>query len=202
MLWTDPEKRPWRQLPALLGFIKQSKSKFDCFQLRIALPRATNHQNTFSIWSGGLRVSSNAGEQYVSGSNDFVESVICLTGELVNSIWFNQLELEMTDMEGIANKIYGGIANYYKSQLADGKEFAAHGTNAFWQQCEHDFQKLIDACNDNPGALEERYSLRRRFSNYAFGAYDQYCPNDTARQMEAWAKCRPNLSKYLKKEDS
>ncbi len=202
VLWTDPGKRPWRQLPALLGFINQSTSQFDCFQLRISLPRATHHQNTFSIWSGGLRISYNAGEQFISGSNDFVESEIRLTGKAVNSTWFSRLELEMTEMEGIASKIYGCIANFYKTQLADGQEFAAQGTNTFWQLCEHDFQKLIDACDDSHEAIEERFRLRRKFSGYAFNVYDQFCPNDTARQMDAWAKCRPNLSKYLKMEDS
>jgi len=62
-LWADPEKRPWRQLPALLGFITQGRGEFDCFQLRASLPKAREHEESFAVWSGGIKVSSNAGEQ-------------------------------------------------------------------------------------------------------------------------------------------
>ena len=31
-------------------------------------------------------------------------------------------------------------------------------------------------------------------------AYDHFCPKETARQLDAWAKCRPNNSKYLTQE--
>ncbi len=202
VLWTDPERRPWRQLPALLGFMKQAKSSYDCLQLRISLSRVNYYENPFAIWSGGLRVSSNAGEQYVSGSNDFVASEVWLHRDLISSFWFNQLELEMTAMEDIAKKLYGCIIGFYKTQLAEGGAFAGQSTNTFWQLCEQDFQELVNACDDTSEAGESCSGLRRRFAGYALAVYGQYCPNDTARQMDAWAKCRPNLSKYLKKEDS
>jgi CRISPR system Cascade subunit CasA len=202
VLWVDPEKRPWRQLPALLGFIKQGSSQFDCLQLRISLFRAGVLNQSFAIWSGGLRVSSNAGEQYVTGGDDFVESEVELTGETINEPWFNCLKIEMTEMEKIAAKLYGSILSYFKAQLSDGQALAAQGANIFWQLSEQDFQKLINACDDSPDAVAVRYSLRNKFATYIFKAYDHFCPYDTARQMEAWAKCRPNLSTYLKKEKS
>jgi len=105
-------------------------------------------------------------------------------------------------LDGITKKLYGCIANFYKSQLAEGVTFAGKGINTFWQLSEHHSQELINACDDSPQAIEERFNLRRRFASYALRIYDQYCPNYTARQMDAWAKCRPNLSNYLKKEDS
>lgn len=75
--WTDPEKKPWRELTALLGFIEQADSKgFQSWQIRFGLDKARDTYPLFSIWSSGLKVSSNAGEQYVSGSDDFVESQI------------------------------------------------------------------------------------------------------------------------------
>src|SRR5690606_11842483 len=76
-IWTDPEKRPWRLLTALLSFFSQTDNKgFDCYQLRLNMRRAIQRIPVIGIWSGGLRVSNNAGEQYVSGSDDFVESMI------------------------------------------------------------------------------------------------------------------------------
>ncbi len=202
VLWADPEKRPWRQLPAMLSFVKQAKRRFECFQLYISMPRTRHTATSFTIWSGGLRVSSNAGEQYVSGSNDFVESEVRLKPEFISDTpWFNQLILEMEHLEGIAKKLYGSILNFYKTQLSDGGAFAGNGTNQFWQLCERDFQYLINACDDVPESAMERERLRRKFAGYVHTVYNQCCPNDTARQMDAWAKCRPNLSNYLKKEE-
>jgi CRISPR system Cascade subunit CasA len=207
VLWVDPEKRPWRQLPALLGFIKQGRGNFDCLQLRISLPRASTVSKNFAVWSAGLRVSSNAGEQYVSGNDDFVESEVELSGKLINSIWFNHLEIEMSALEKNASVLYGCISRYFEvkvkktGQITLGQGFAAQATNLFWQLIEDHFQKLIDSCGNDHGSADRRYRLRQKFSNHIYKIYDHFCPRDTARQMEKWAQCRPNLSTYLKKEE-
>ena len=63
-LWVDPDKRPWRELTSLLGFIEQSgRQGFQSLQVRAGLDRARDVTEAFALWSGGLRVSSNAGEQ-------------------------------------------------------------------------------------------------------------------------------------------
>jgi CRISPR system Cascade subunit CasA len=176
-------------------------------QLRISLPRAGAVNENFAVWSAGLRVSSNAGEQYVSGNDDFVESEVELAGRLINSIWFNRLEIEMAALEKIASVLYGCIFRYFEAkikkpgQLTLGQGFAAQSTNLFWQLIENHFQKLIDSCGDDPEFADERYRLRQQFSKHIYRIYDHFCPRDTARQMETWAKCRPNLSTYLKKEE-
>ncbi len=201
VLWTDPEKRPWRQLPALLSFIKQGSGNFDCLQLRLPLPRASKGQDVFAVWSGGLRVSSNAGEQYASGANDFVESEVWLHREFVNELWFNQLQQEMMALEVVSKNVYGCIKAYYVDGKADGDSMARQGTNMFWQLCERNFQALVDACLPDPESYKELHGLRLRFARAALNTYDRFCPSDTARQLDSWAKCRPNFAKYLKKED-
>jgi CRISPR system Cascade subunit CasA len=56
-IWVDPEKRPWRFLTALLGFVAQNGNQgFDCYHLRLGLLRARMEVNMLGIWSGGLRV--------------------------------------------------------------------------------------------------------------------------------------------------
>ena len=103
VLWTDPEKRPWRQLPALLSFLgTEKKGAFDCLQLRIGVPRVKKYIPEFGIWSGGLRVSSNAGEQYVSGSNDFVESELFLNSSVLGDEWFPKLKQEMDELDQLS----------------------------------------------------------------------------------------------------
>lgn len=200
-LWTNPEKRPWRELTALLGFLAHQQSAgFECWQLAACVGRACESVGAFAIWSGGLRVSSNAGEQYASGTDDFVESLVSLQSRSLGEFWFAQLQLEMTALDELAKGLYGRVLGYFKTQLVDGGDLAAQATHLFWQLSERDFQPLLDACDQDAASAAHRHHLRRHFAGYAQQAYDRYCPKDTARQLDAWARCRPNHSKYLQPE--
>jgi CRISPR system Cascade subunit CasA len=92
--------------------------------------------------------------------------------------------------------LYGRVLGFFKDQKVDGAKLAAQASQTFWQLCERDFQSLVDGCEQ----ADVRDRLRRRFADYVHQAFDRYCPRDTARQLDAWAKNRPNLSKYLKQE--
>lgn len=201
-LWVNPEKRPWREVTALLGFVAQSQSQgFQSWQIHVGLERARDVTEVFAIWSGGLRVHKHTtGEQYATGSDDFVESQIWLDSEALGQSWFIQLKAEMDALDELARALYGRITGYFKEQLVDGIKLAAQGTHLFWQLCERDFQTLLDNCEQDEQSAANRRQLRRSFAAYAQQAYDRYCPKETARQLDAWAKCRPNHSKYLKQE--
>lgn len=200
-LWVNPEKRPWRELTALLGFLNQSEAQsFQSWQLSSGVDRARDVVDAFAIWSGGLRVSSNAGEQYASGNDDFVESQVWLHSEMLGQNWFSQLKQEMNALDDLAKNLYGRVLGFFKEQTVDGSKLAPQATHLFWQLCERDFQDLIDHCDQTEEATIARHKLRQRFSGYVQQAYDAFCPRETARQLDAWAKCRPNNSKYLKQE--
>lgn len=198
-LWANPEKRPWRELISLLGFFAQQQSSgFQSLQLRAGLERVEQMDDAFAIWSGGLRVSSNAGEQYASGSDDFVESQVWLHRDMLGEFWFSQLKSEMDSLDELAKNLYGRVVSYFKEQLVNDSKLAAQSTNLFWQLCERDFQTLVNSCDQGEASVTRRYRLRQGFARYAQQAYDRFCPRETARQLDAWAKCRPNHSKYLK----
>lgn len=200
-LWVDPDKRPWRELTSLLGFISQTHTqRFQSWQLELTLDRARDVTESFAIWSGGLRVSSNAGEQYVSGSDDFVESQIWLDSEMLGQSWFSQLKEEMDALDMLAKTLYGRVQAYFKEQTVDGSKITPLATQFFWQLCERNFQELVDNCDQTDRAAIQRANLRRRFASYVQQAYDRFCPHDTVRQLDAWAKCRPNTRKYLEQE--
>jgi len=194
-IWVDPEKRPWRLLTALLSFFSQSNNNgFDCYQLRLTLPRALSHVQILGLWSGGLRVRSNAGEQYVGGADDFVESLIQLNSAILDEGWFANLQLEMDELDKLSSKnVYGATLRYFKDQNMDGNGQASQAGNLFWQLCERRFLELVEACGD----AEQAHTMRPVFAGFVHKAYDTYCPKDTARQLDAWAKNRPNLGKYL-----
>lgn len=200
-LWVDPGKRPWRELTALLGFFDQSSAQgFQSWQVNNGLDRARGMVEEFAVWSGGLRVSSNAGEQYPGGGDDFVESQVWLHGDIIGKSWFSQLKQEMDGLDTLAKNLYGRVRGFFKEQAVDGSKIAPQATQLFWQLCERDFQNLVDHCDQTEADAEGRHKLRQRFAGYVHQAYDRFCPRETARQLDAWAKCRPNNSKYLKQE--
>lgn len=196
-LWVNPDKRPWRELTALLGFIDATDSKgFECWQLTHCIDRARDVVSHFSIWSAGLKVSSNAGEQYVSGGDDFVESAYLLAVDQLGAIWFAHFNQEMTQLDKLAKHIYGCVMGFFKEQQVDGSKVAAQATQLFWQLCERQAQELLDYCDDSIRCAR----LWQYFTQYAYQVYDIYCSNQTVRQLDAWAKNRPKIYKYLKQE--
>ncbi len=194
VVWTSPEQRPWRQLPSMLNFLSSQQSTGYCFQLKYSLQKAKINSDAFGVWSGGMRVSSNAGEQYASGKDDTVESSLLVTKENISEIWFNIFTQAIAELDGLAKRLYGCVSHYFKEFKKDGTHQAGHATSLFWQQCENQAQALINECEDP----ERMRQLKRQFADYVHQTYNQYCPNYTSKQLEFWAKCRPNLSDYLK----
>lgn len=198
-LWVDPEKRPWRYLTSLLSFIETEKTNgFICHQLKFGIIRSRKFISKFGIWSGGLRVSSNAGEQYVSGSDDYVESLIFVNSPDIGKAWFSLLKQEITVLEELSKIVYGRVVNFYKDQNAerDGENMAKQASSLFWQLCERRFQLLVDACVDE--TEKKTKAMRPAFTACVNKSYNTFCPHETARQLDAWAKNRPNLRRYLK----
>jgi len=72
-------------------------------------------------------------------------------------------------------------------------KLASHASGLFWQLSEHHFLNLVNACDK----IELIADMRKKMAALAFQAFDAFCPKDTARQIDAWASSRPNLSKYL-----
>ncbi|MBB3062818.1 type I-E CRISPR-associated protein Cse1/CasA [Microbulbifer rhizosphaerae] len=208
--YVDPEKRPWRELEGLLSFIDGNKTQgFDCLALRIGIERGREHFLQFAVWAGGLKVSVNSGDQSVKQSDDFVESIVWLHGAALGKPWIDQLKREMSDLESLSNILWSKVFSYFKSLKADnGKKkenthagkAASQAKHLFWQLCEREFQNLVDHCDQTDEAGVQRRKLRQRFADYIQQAYDKFCPRETARQLDAWAKCRPNNSKYLNQE--
>lgn len=194
VIWCDPQRRPWRYLTALLSFMLPTNSGgFDCYQIRDGLGRARAQIKNIGIWSGGLKVSSNAGEQYVAGGDDFIESSISLESNFLGENWYQKLTDEMNELNQLSKMVYSATLGFFKSQQAEGKRQADRASNLYWQLCERHFQSLVSACND----ISKVKEIRKTFARCVNKAYNSFCSKDTARQLEAWAAHLPKLHKYL-----
>ena len=192
-LWTDPEKEPWRDLTALLGFLVGQRG-LSCPEVEKTLLRARKQVPVLGIWAGGLRVSNNSGEHYISGSDDFVDSRVELPSASLGADWFTNLETETLALEKVSKAVYAATMGYNKAQKINDDSQAKAAGNIFWQLCGALAQDLIKACGMNT-----QDGLRPSFAGFALRAYDAVCPRDTARQLEDWAQNKPRLGNYWKK---
>src|SRR5690606_18987346 len=120
--------------------------------------------------------------------------------DMLGAAWFAQRKAELDELDTLGKGLYGREVGFLKEQKVDGGKLAAQASYLFWQLCARNFQGLVDGCEQNEQSNAKRQQLRRHFAGYVQQAYDQFCPKETARQLDAWAKCRPNNSKYLKQE--
>lgn len=184
--WVDPEKRPWRMITSFLSYLGKTKiNSYECLFIREGLARA-KWVPIIGIWSGGLRVSSNAGEQFVSGSDDFVESKIYLSADSIgNDKQFWQIEEEMKLLDQFSETVRRSVLNYYQQLKVNGAKHTQIAVSLFWQLCEKYAQTLFQS-NDPK-------CLRLKFKNIVEDVYNYHCPKQTARQISSWANHRPKI---------
>lgn len=205
VLWVDPDKRPWRSLTALLSFLNRgdNKSSWHCPVLAHGFPRvrlARDILPTFGLWCGGIKLSSNAGEQYLSGADDVVESGIRLENAWLDDGdgWFAALDARMAALDDMSRVLYSAVRSYYaeaKAEKAD--QYALDASRRFWQLAERHSRELVDSCKvkgENPHAVDD---VMRKMAGAINAAYNAVCPQGTARQLQSWAKHRPRLGKWL-----
>lgn len=131
------------------------------------------------------------GEQKVSGENDYVESETTFPPL---QDWFVDFGNEMGLIDS-ALKFLDLSINHYaeKMESSDSGARKVKAQRLFWQQCERVRQRIVDDCTN----LEKREALRRTISRLLLESFDEVCPNETARQLDAWAYSRPSFRKYI-----
>jgi CRISPR system Cascade subunit CasA len=194
VVWVDPNRRPWRELPGLLAFLNSTSSGgYGCLFIKYGLDRAKRRYQHIGIWSGGLRVSPNAGDQSVKQDDDFVESLFTVNSTALDENWYDRFHKEMEQLEQVSKALYSATYGYFQKQGMEGKSLALQATTLFWQMSERKFQELIDACEE----IERLPLIRKSMGSFAINAFNTFCPRETVRQIDAWANSRPNFSKYL-----
>lgn len=195
-LWADPDKKPWRSLTSILSFLGiQDASRFVCSQVEMGMSRARDFFESVELWSGGVRVTSNAGEQYLTGSDDFVESQFEFSPQDVGEQFFVNFSASVDQLDHLAKQLYSSVLGYFETMGTEGKTMAERATSKFWEIAGLHAQELIDSCF--PGENPE--SVRNFFRATMRNTYNESCPHFTPRQLQAWAENQPNASKKGKK---
>ncbi|MCK9329644.1 MAG: type I-E CRISPR-associated protein Cse1/CasA [Sphaerochaetaceae bacterium] len=197
--WVDTSKRPWRNLSALLELSLTNTCKdINCPQISMLFRRNCKAINEIGIFSGGLKVRANSGDQSVKQTDDFVDDSTFLTTSILNEEWFSKLKQEMNGLEELSKILYSSINKYWAGlKSGSSKAIAANGSEAFWDSCNSIKQCLFEKVQND----EKLRLQRKQFSDIAFAVYNNFCPKDTAKQILQWAESRPSFSKYLALEE-
>lgn len=199
--YVNLDRKPWRELHAFLDFLSLSqRSGFESLGLQQGVSRMRDLGESLCVWTGGLKVSANSGDQSVKQADDFLESRVWLQGSDLGSTWLVNLKREMEGLEQLSKRLYACVRDYYRELKATTKmseDQAARAGHVFWQLCERDFSELTAHCEANDADAAARQSLRRRFFGHVTSCFDQCAPRATARQLEAWARHQPQPGVYL-----
>jgi CRISPR system Cascade subunit CasA len=143
----------------------------------------------------------------MSGTDDVVESTTLLpSAHERNETWFVAFKFEVAELERVLAQLRIKVSSYYKdltNQSSSGKAELAKAKvekaeHAFWELIEPHFQALVDSADN----LTDMAALRRKIASIATTVYDQYCPSDSARQIESWAKHKPNYYNYVSRQEA
>lgn len=117
-LEVDLSRKPWRELSSILSFAENKDKK--CFSfLSLGWQKIMQgHLSNIRVWCGGLQIAIQAGEQYVSGQCDYLESVFSFPIHWMNNL--RQFNLLMEYLNTCAKKLHDAVYHYrtYPSQKA------------------------------------------------------------------------------------
>ena len=190
-VWARTSLRPWRELPALLAFLQTGHNDPSPVFLSAGI-RKLAPEELIHIWTAGLQVSSNAGEQYVSGKDDYIESDFYFPNIAVDVSCSKYCNI-MTEVDRYSKILYSSINSYFKAMFhAGGADNAAAAVEFFWELMEKDAQMLIDiAFSEDIADDLVPDELKHRWSKLILDIYNRYCPRESSRQLLAWSEAKP-----------
>lgn len=184
---------PWRQLDAVLAFFSNADKQIGCRALQLIL--AKRPRGMAEIWCVGMQVSEQSGEQYFSGSDDFVESVFKVKPELLNQVFLVKYVDQLERIERVRKALYVCVKKYYDSLNANelSSKMSSKAQEVFWLNCAPLGIRIVEAY-----ATGQELDVEKNLWEVAIGVYKQVCPKVGAKQLMAYERCRPRCN--VKKE--
>ncbi len=212
-IWTNTEKSGWREAESILSFLNDGGSNKTNLQVKFALDHAQSHGiDHIHLVSLGLAVSYQSGEQYISGTNDYVYSELKLNARQLNSLFYGHLKQEWADLNKCAFKLSTAISNFYRDQYAKNQSSAkpppivsgktSKNMTAFWQKLDahaNQFPKVCEAALT--GDTGPRTKLRTTIRDLAHAIYAELKPLHS-KSLDAWVKNKPHLNFYLEDKNN
>ena len=206
--WAKTDTRPWRELSALLAFLKNDRRIQPYFLSMGKAKLRRLHAETFAIWVGGVAVSFNSGEQSIKGMNDYVESEFAFPVEFMGDESYHTFCGFMEKIEKYAQRLYNCVFKYHEKMSGEEKAKKKYFSNAqgerakslFWERMEPRAQEIIDLAFAAPDETAIKQAHADWFKLLC-QVYKECCPRDTSRQLAAWVECNPGFQSPERKGD-
>lgn len=207
--WAKTDTRPWRELAALLAFLKNDRRIQPYFlSLGMTKLRMLNSKSC-AIWVGGVAVSSNSGEQSIKGMNDYVESEFAFPVEFMGDESYETFCGLMEEVDNSAKRLFNYVFKYHEKMSGEDKAkkkpfSKAQGERAkslFWERMEPHAQEIIDLAFAEHFDESATNRARAGWFKIQCRVYEESCPRDTPRQLEAWVEFHPGFQSSKKKGD-
>lgn len=199
---TRTEKRAWNFVEAVLTSINKKTKNWECVHLENIWGRAQAN-GSFKLWIGGIHVGWNSGNTFVDKDSNFIESSVdipmidendehgvkkilkCLTEEV------EKLKLLQDDLYKCVEKYWKEIKNL-KNEKKTG--IGMKSSEEFWNYCAEVGQDIINSCfSEKDPEKQGLHIINKKIKARAMSIYNLLCPKGTARQIEVWAKHRPEF---------
>ncbi len=199
-LWVDQEKRPWRELESILAFLKTEKQLATPYFLACGREKILQKSSNIKIWTGGVGVSSNSGEQYLSGTDDYFESEFTIPRTVLERGGLNTYISLMKRLSEVEKVLYSAVNGFYAEMKdATGKDLAARATKAFWEQAESRSQKIINLSAITTTEEEAEKEINH-WIGWVYDIYERFCPHESTRQLIAYVKSTPRFKRSKDKD--
>ncbi|MCR5165320.1 MAG: type I-E CRISPR-associated protein Cse1/CasA [Thermoguttaceae bacterium] len=201
-LWCNPERAPWRELQALLQFVCSTKSNNPrpAF-VYYGLPKLQklSEDAFFGLWVGGVAVSDNSGEQFISGQNDYVNSefLIPMSWKFENAYEKFKKFIEIIDR--YADALKNAVNDYFESLYDDRRKQGDVSARLFWEKMNFHAQSIISLSEEKDP--EKIKKAKQDWRQIALSCYKDFCPHETPRQMRAYTQNIPDFRPRKDKND-
>ena len=192
-LTVNPVRKPWRDLSAsLCTAVGRKKRGYSCPVINLCLRRAIERFGNIDVVAGGIKVSFNSGEAFVSGEDDFVLSRIPLRREDMQETEFDVFEDMVKKLSDIVGKLKSAIRGYARdlTMKKESKSLENMAEHRFWDRMDRMVKDIVMA---SFGTEKDRDRLYFRVLKIADEIYSDVCPHASAREFLAWVKNKPLL---------
>lgn len=177
---------PWRHMDEILSFYDDS-TDWKCLQTSAGRER----KGKKGVWSLGIQVTYQAGEQYMTAGDGFVCQTFAFPdGDSEGAEAYARYAEEKQRLTHLVKVLMVATYGYWTSLNCTSemrKERVDRTVQDFWTECDNlkeDFEHLC--------ATGERETYRGKTLRLIYEVFDRMCPkNPGNKRLEAWVKNRP-----------
>lgn len=194
-LWVDPNVCLLSNFKHFFNTNENSETSFYCPQIINGLS-LSNKNMDISLWAGGLKISSKAGEQYCSGDDDYFEDELSLDKRFFNEKFYDLFIKYVDIIKNYEGVLYYSVRNYYEELKLDHSHYIKKATQYFWFMLTDQIVLFFDLIES-----DEEKAIKSFLFKKVYQIYNEICPATSAVRILAFAKHSPGLKKDTSKNE-